>query len=655
VRNHPPRHGLLPSQQGDGGVPRRPAQVTRRPPSRTGRLLRRRGFTLLELTVALGVFVVFSVALTSVTTSSLNTQAQLRAASNATVALERAADRVIDATGFAALAAGEILVPDDQRSVCLDDNGDADQNCPLPPRQRQLLEDCMASLDDPRQGCVLSGQSALLVTYSVEPRLGALLAQPGMQEAYLARLFAFTQLPNGKQLTVTRTAGTPAGAAASAYGYVRVVLPELPDDLFTQVILKDGELKMFVPRARLVSESDGGAGPGGGGQMTEVISWTALSGDTLVLQVENPGEVCTRAAPCRVELDGGRYSLSDRYTARGGNQVIVSAGQVMPVALQLTSGPSALIRLDTLPERASTLRGAPPRGSVCLWGVFTVAGEERAEVWCNNTSATEVLVRGWSDDGTERDLPAGDLALSANPPSTVTVTDPNNPGATIDVPDCASTGLTLTGTVVWDGSGWQNGVTCTGWTWGQPGVLAASVFSRQSFVEGATTIALQPSLRRELTLYWTPQGGVPAAGCSAADPSWALPRRAGSRPTTWRADQQSAGGCGETADQLRQAPQWVTTTLPQMTLGAPYTTRLVADATPAATFRVVSGDLPCRAGARHRHRAPRRHPTDDRAVGVRGRRREPGRVGSPDLRRQRRRWLIPPAGPCDPPPHRLSP
>jgi hypothetical protein len=318
-----------------------------------------------------------------------------------------------------------------------------------------------------------------------------------------------------------------------------VVLSSIPDDLFFQAPLTNGNTTLFTPRVRLVDD-----------QGAEVVDWVGLVSDTLVLRVASPDTRCPRSAPCRVELDGGRYSLSDRYEARGGNQVVLSAGRVVPVTLQLTSGPSLLIRLDTLPERAADLRGAPERGSVCLWGTFDVpAGEDvdgkpivvrQAEAWCNNTTATGVLVRGWRDGDDERDLPEGFLTLWANPPYEEVF---DQQGATITARDCEI--ASLDGAVVWDGTDWQEGTTCTGWTWGQPGLLAESVLQdRRPFAEGVTSVKLTPSLRRELTLYWTSQSGAPAAGCSAEDPSWAAPRKADDRPATWQPEQQNAGSCG---------------------------------------------------------------------------------------------------------------
>jgi prepilin-type N-terminal cleavage/methylation domain-containing protein len=582
------------------------------------RRTRRRGFTLLELTVALGVFVVFAVALTSVTTSSLNTQSQLRARSNATLTLERALDEVIAASGFAALSRGEVIVPDSQRSVCGGEGGGGEgeggegeggegeggegDDCPLPPRQRQLLQECLGRLESEQQGCILAAQTVLTVFYSVEAYQTSLLGQSATPTPYAAKVFAFAQLANGTQLTVTRTAGVPVTGAGSADGYVHVVLAGVTDRVFDQTLLIDGQLTLFVPRVRLV-DADG----------ETVLDWETLTADGMLLAVADVDQECTRARPCRVELDGGRFSLSDRYVERGGTQVVLDAGRVATVALQLTTGPAAVVRLDTLPEREAALSGTPERGSVCLWGTFNVpvtdeSGsptlQQRAEVWCNNTNPQEVTIRGWSDDaGDEQELPESDLTLWVNPPYSTTVlvdadgdvVETPGPGVSeLEVVDCDGESISVDNMVRWNGSEWAAGMTCTGWTWGQPTSLSTSVFAQQAYFEGQTQLQLVRSVERQMTLYWSPSGGQPAAGCSAADPTWAYPRRASARPQTWNppAGVSSGAGCGVTLDLLREAPVWVQDTIGGFTFGVSYEATLLASGTPRPTYRVSAGQLP---------------------------------------------------------------
>ena len=509
----------------------------------------RRGFTLLELTVALGVFVVFAVALTAVTTSSLNTQAQLRARTNATVALERAIDQVIDASGFAALSDGEMLIPDSQRSVCVDASGEPITDCAVPVRQQLRLQACFDLIgDDERKGCVPSGQSVLLVTYSVPEetrQLEPVLGESTLTEPYTVRVVAEAELPGGATVTVSRTVATPATGAASADGYLRVVLSDVPDELFQQPpLLRDGEAVTIVPEVRLVRPHQDPTQPS-----TVVAGPFVMTERQMVIAVADPDTACPRSAPCRIEFDGGRYSLSDRPQERDSNRIILTAGRTTSVAMQVTSGPSILVRLDTLPARAASLTGAPAPGSVCLWGVFSVPAEgggeeEHAEVWCNIASATEILVRGWNLNGNELPLPEGDLILSVNPPYDLNVVvsgEGESEDDVFDVPDCELDTLepedpnaaALLGSRVLGSEGWTDGVTCTGWTWGMPSVLASSVFSRQAFIERVTTVTLLGPARRTLTLYWTPEGGSPAAGCDADTASWANPRLASERDDTW--------------------------------------------------------------------------------------------------------------------------
>lgn len=586
--------GLEHALEGESG-----AAVRNQPHQRTLSARRRGGFTLLELAVALGVFVVFAVALTSVTTSALSTQSQLRSKSTATLTLERAAGEVAGASGFGNLVRGQIIVPAEQRSVCVDADGEPLESCPLGERLVRLMTECIEGLEESRQGCVVSGSSVLKVTYSVESQRTALMGMGAFTTDSAVKLFAFSQLPAGGTMTVTRTVATPYAGAGSEHGFVRVVLTDTPEGLFTQSLLIGGQQRLFIPQVRLL-DADGAA----------LVDWTALSPDGLMLRVTDAAGECTRARPCQVELDGGRFSPTDRFVSRGVTSVVLDPGRVTSVALQMASGPALLVRLGTLPERDPLLRGAPVRGSVCLWGTFDVPDSEqsgavvtRAEAWCNNTNGSEVLIRGWVDDqGTEQELPEGDLTLWANPPYTRTVLLDSSgetvqepvPGETFEqeLVNCSSGPAQLETMLVWDGVRWLPGSTCTGWTWGMPIALALSVFSQRAFQEGATSMPLLRSVERAVTLYWSPQQGAPAAGCSAADPTWAFPRRAGDLPQLWDPGATEASGCTDVIERLREAPVWVVDTIEPFIVGLAYEIQLVASGTPAPMYRVSAGKLP---------------------------------------------------------------
>lgn len=553
----------------------------------SGRLRMRGGFTLLELAIALGVFVVFATAITTTTISATGTHSQLRAANNATIAVEAALAAVATETGYGDLTVGDIDIPDGQRTVC----AEGADGCDLTASERQQLTECVAEITGPRQGCVIQGSRALLVTYSVEtenrPVKGSVDSHIGA-----VRIVAEAALSGGRTVRTSRTITAPSPGASGDAGYVEVILAGDLDDMYAQ------EGQTF--QVHLVNAA---------GQT--IVSETldpAAAPDRVTLKVETAEINCTRAAPCTVEVDAGRYSTGDLYSSRGADKVVVDRGRLARVAAQLTTGPGVSVQLDVRPTRDGSLRRSPERGSVCLWGSFPHPDRPDDTVytsWCNSSDPSRVDIRGWDDDGDLRELPEtaegeDGITIHVNPPVEPPPPAPVPPGEQPVVQNVDCTPGTTPGSGidqvdarmrVYDGAGgWSQDETCTGWTWGMPSIVVYSEVNEAPYVEGQLTVPLLPARDRRITLIWTQDGGAHAAGCTSADPAWSYPREAPA-PLDWDPSDPT-GDCPDVVGDLAEAPVWTDVTLGGATAQVYYADRITATGVPAPVYTVTGGVLP---------------------------------------------------------------
>lgn len=550
-----------------------------------------RGFTLLEVAVALGVFVAFAVSIATVTVSATSAHSQLRVRTNAVSALDYALSALEAANPYTELAVGDVVIPADQTGVCTAGT----DGCLFTRAERSALERCITTLTPGLlEGCVLYGNSALKVSYAAEPQSRPLIDS---SESYTGavKLVAEAVLPSGRQVRAARTVISPVVGASSDRGYVNVILSGNLDGLYQQNTLQGDTLVPLVPKLRLERDSDGTL-------VTETALDLTIRPDRVLIRVDVAETSCTTADPCRITLvDGGSYSISDRFVARGANRVIVQPGDTATVAVQLATGPGIRVRLDTRPTRESTLLRGPEPGSVCLWGTFDHPDEPGIVVtsWCNINNPFEVDIRGWDDNGVERELPASTaggqdgISLWVNPPTPLPALAPPDqevdctPGTTpdngIDTPDARMRAF--------DGSAWIQQETCTGWTWGMPERIVFSELNERIYREGQTIVPVFASIDRRITLLWTPEGGGPAAGCSPADPNWSYPRTVPA-PTDWDPE-ASVGSCADQLDALKVAPQWTDSTLnTTASTAVDYVDGVRASGVPAPLYSISAGQLP---------------------------------------------------------------
>lgn len=544
-----------------------------------------RGFTLLEVAVALGVFVSFAIGIASVTVSATSAHSQLRVRTNAVSALDYALGEVERASSYADMSIGQLNIPQRQAALC---DPEADENCVLTVAEREALTRCLTTIALPNEGCILYGSSAVKVSYAAEPETARV---DGSDETYVGsvRLFAEAFLPDGRQVRASRTVTPPELGTGGGKGYVDVILAGNIDGLYRQNILQGNLLVPLVPTIDLVRTGDG----------TTVTS-TRLDVEErparILMTVDVAENDCTLANPCRVEIDGGSYRVSDRYIERGGNLVVVEPGATTTVAVQLATGPGIVVSLETRPARDNTLLRSPEPGSVCIWGTFPHPdrpAEQVATSWCNINNPLEVNIRGWEDEGVERELPAtadgeDGILLWVNPPVPAPVGQEVDctPGTTPDNGiDQVDERMRLFG-----GTLWEQGETCTGWTWGMPDRIVFSELNERLYREGQTALPVYDSVDRRISLVWTPEQGALAAGCSPADPNWSYPRTA---PAELDWDPAAdAGDCATLLDSLKVAPQWTDTTLAAFAVGVNYFDQVQASGVPAPLYSISAGQLP---------------------------------------------------------------
>lgn len=507
-----------------------------------------RGFTLLELAVALGVFVVFAVATATVTISATGTHSQLRFRTDATNTAQEALSRVAVDTGYAALVAGDVKVPDEQRAAC----SSGEEGCTLTADERAALERCIATIEGPREGCILLGSRAAKLRYSVE-NMDRPILDSGETHVGAVKIIAEGTLPNGRSIRAVRKAVAPSTGFSGDSGYVEVVLAGDLDGLYGQKVREGGQLVDLSPTLRVLSHE--------GTVLDEKMLDPEEAAGRALLRISTAEIHCTQAEPCKLEIEAGRFTLSDRFENSGGSRIVVDRGSTTRVAAQLTSGPGVIVTLSTRPQRDPLLSGSPELGSVCLWGTFEhpdVPGQQVYTSWCNINSPFEVEMRGWNDAGVDRELPssaASALTIWVNPPVPLAQqenVEPEEGGEAGPVEerfvDC--TPGTTPGNGIdqvdermraWQGS-WVSAETCTGWTWGMPTTIAFSSVNEVPYLDGQTAVGLQRTRDRRITLIWEPATGSPAAGCAVDQLTWANPRSAPA-PLDYNPDDDPAASC----------------------------------------------------------------------------------------------------------------
>lgn len=317
-------------------------------------------------------------------------------------------------------------------------------------------------------------------------------------------------LSDGQAISATDTVDAPVNGYRTGDGEVRAVLRGLsgynPTSLSTPLLLLDAN------NARVASSAIQPAGDGTGVALFHV-----------------PGGDCTTSSPCHLALRAGAdgaYAPSPS----GAGGVALTAASVLGPSTTITSAPGTLssaagslyqtgsIVFSLTATNSGGVSGAPPvtsAGSICLWLSFNDGVASRSIPYCNTASASQITASTYAPDSAD---PAATLALPSGVPLQVSIDDPNGtcPQAPGMVGDTAN--------------GWSAAAVCTSWTWGVPASLTVNN-TTSAFVGSQVTIS--PGSATDATVTWsntsvagaTFDAASPASGY-AGEPVWGKPRSA---------------------------------------------------------------------------------------------------------------------------------
>jgi hypothetical protein len=528
--------------------------------SREPRRHQRRGYTLMELVVATGVFITSIGLLAGATTTALAARVSLSRAAMLDAALERLVTTAAT-NGWEALLRGTFDPP---------------QACPGEP----------AGAGTAARSCISVNARAYTVTWTVTPGVSVSNVDgipPGAADSIT--LTAATTRPDGSTASRARTLTAPTPGyrldpvSELADGVVRVQLSGAYDTLDSPLLLLSGATVSTVVAA---------ARPDTAG--------------TVVLRA--PAVSCTVAVPCRLGLSTG---TGRGLTATHGLDAATTVGQSGLITLTSGSATYAAARVyrrgsaDVYLQAVNTTSGrrqagvygdvAPQPSSVCMWLVFSDGYADQERAVCNSARA------GAS-------IPLDTYAPDAAQPS-VQVPFPTGEAITVRSDAASATCPVVSGQVYHNGVAWvpvaASGV-CSTWTWGRPSTLTVLSGATTTFPNASITLAPGGHTLAELT--WSEADSArPAAGASGvAEPVWAKPRRGSDCPgfptscaPAWLANAAAASpeaatcSAGHCTSSVNAAPF-----VRRVTSGATVRTwplSLVVPATETAAFTLTVADI----------------------------------------------------------------
>ena len=453
----------------------------------------RRLFTLLELAVSIGLFLVVAATVTLALSASQSAQS---AAAQGTALAQAVATELQTVAGesYASLAAGQVTAP----NACA---GNAAESCVTVDGHAYVIAYALCP-SDPASSCTsATGQSvtpASDATPSVYTDVTATVvggAVPPVTQRVLAPFDAFASTTTGVVVSLSEQSGHTTAPFTS-------------------------------PTEDLYLESAANA----------QLAVASMSTSSVYLPV--PTGDCTTQSPCHLGLAvGSGYDVTtDGTLALSAPSALapieVTTGSLDEVSATVFAPKSAtVIHLEAQNSGAAASPSAQDLGSVCVWGSFNDGVAARVVPFCNTTTAGVVDVATYAPNAAD---PSVQFALDPTTPITLSVDDPSG--------TCPSVGQE-----VFTASGaWAPGAECTSWTWGVPDGFGAlgTVTPTQSGgidvtpgIDHATGVVTSPIYANGASdeLLWSDLPattanpgdvpGSPAAGY-AGEPTWAQPRTA---------------------------------------------------------------------------------------------------------------------------------
>ena len=365
----------------------------------------KKGYSLIELTVSLLVFLVAASIISLAVAQSLSASAQSKTERAALSALESLSN-TLGSAPFAALASDSFIPPD-------------------------RCENDIDLVGSVAKSCISIEGRDYEVFWSVDT--GGNLEGNASVINYLD-ITASINLLNGNTVSHTHQVKAPNDAWREGFGAVRVSFIGPFSELEGPVYLISGNLgSVNVIDSEIVSESG-------------VAVLTAPIGS------------CTSNAPCRVSIAsngvlGRSGDVGMRSSSLFGSESSIILGDSVWVGLSINlfKVGSAAIDVLAINDGGITYRNTEP-GSLCIWGTFLDDQGERSVPLCNNSEGY-IMVDKFSPDVTYPNslvpLPTGvKIELSIDHPSGKCVAADGMKGSTA--------------------TGWVAAAVCSSWSWGVP-------------------------------------------------------------------------------------------------------------------------------------------------------------------------------------------
>lgn len=438
----------------------------------------RRAFTMLELAIAMAIFLLLASVVTLAVGSSTAASHRQHLQSAASAALDQAVGELANAS-YDSLVSDDFVPPSPCTSGPI---GAAATSCLYP---------------------LGKAAGSLVVHWS------AVVASAGGGSSSV-ELTGYATLADGQHLSASQTVDAPSSGYVSGEGSVRVSLAGLgglrPSSLAVPLLLLDQNGNKVA--AASVNPGNGGLG---------VALFHVPAGD------------CAPGAPCHLGLRSGTDGSWLPSTASTSG-VALSAASVIGPGAAITVEPGTLVEASgALYQTASAelaleatnsggQAGVPPAasaGSVCLWLSFNDGVAQRSEPFCNSTAATSITTATYVPNPAEPDFT---LALPVGVPLSLSVDNPDG--------SCPQVGGMVGDTT----GGWVPAAVCTSWTWGVPATLTSGGTTRAF---SGSSLTLSPGTTSDTTVTWSDtsaSGGVWAAASPASgyagEPTWGKPREA---------------------------------------------------------------------------------------------------------------------------------
>jgi 5-hydroxyisourate hydrolase-like protein (transthyretin family) len=473
------------------------------PAARLRRARAPRGFSIVELAVSLGIFLMVGALITVAVARSLSASSAVRSDRVVEQALNAQLTK-LSAVAYPKLLAGKFTVPSPCAGVA-PNSGIAGQSC---------VDTAAGKLRIAYRHQSVKGAGTTAPTCSDVAKPSDLNDSLGAVGVCAQVLTVNGVAANASNIYTTETSArvnAPVPGYRLGQGAVRVTLNT--DDNITG-------LSLYLVKTQ---------------SPTTIVSRAVVGGKSAYLSVPTTtvADSCTEASPCMIALSptstpnkdggvtlygagvvGGAGELSSTNAGTNrvvpGAAIVVGADQVVHANASVARSGVGEVALEATDSAVNRVRQNPVLGSVCMWATFADGTTESTVPVCNLDRSGQLRLDTyqpyWDTDPTSTVR----LAFPVGVPIQLSTDHPD--GACYYAPGMRAPDATGT---------WVSSAACTSYTWGEPTVGADQVITLQPGVTTAGT-----------TVRWTPRqgeyGSVPAAGYPDSASAWGNPRvRAG--------------------------------------------------------------------------------------------------------------------------------